>query len=155
MSRNLARSLRMATIVVAAAIVAVQVPGAAHAQADKDGLLVRITAAGMKDDELQHARGLLAQLVAYYSRIPGLSLLEGDPVVEQKRQEEFRLSQSGLVDEDSRVQDRTMKAQVTVTLCGVRFDPATRQTNVTVNAEGPNGKEQATLTFGHASEWTC
>lgn len=138
----------------AATVLAVLAPCAAHAQADKDGLLIRITAAGAKGEEFQRARGVIAQMVAYYSRIPGLVLLEGDPVLEQKRQEEIRLSQSGLVDEDSRVQDRTMKAEVTVTLGGVRIDPESRKATVTVTAEGPRGKGQTTLTFGHASELT-
>ncbi len=112
-----------------------------------DRLLVRITADEVQGEALQRSRGLISLLIAHYSRVPGLALLEGDPVAQQKRQDEIALSGKGLVDEDTRIADRTMKADVTITLRGLTYDAATKRTALRILAEGPLGRREAALTF--------
>jgi hypothetical protein len=112
-----------------------------------DTMAMRITVDGVQGEALKRSRGLVAILVAYYAKVPGLALLEGDPVATQARQTEIELSRQGLVDEDSRVVDRTMKADVTVTLRGLTHDATTKRTEVRVVAEGPSGRREKALAF--------
>lgn len=117
-------------------------PVAAFSAAGDGPLMMRITVDGVEGEELKRARGVIALLVAHYAKVPGLALLEGDPAATQARQTEFEMSRKGLVDEDSRVVDRTMKADVTVTLRGLKIDAAARRISMRIVAEGPSGRRE-------------
>lgn len=139
---------RIRGVLVTLAIMGVAAPVGADTKTDsRDTMTMRITVDGVQGEALKRSRGLVALLVAYYAKVPGLVLLEGDPAAEQARQAEIALSEQGLVDGDSRVVDRTMKADVTVTLRGLAHDAATKRASLRVVAEGPSGRREKAVAF--------